>query len=131
MSNFYECLIIYDGYAYKSTEAAYQASKCENERDRLMFVALNPGSAKRLGRNVKLRPDWDEIKIDVMRDLLYQKFQPYYELGRKLVETGDEDLVEGNTWGDTFWGVCNGVGENNLGKLLMEVRANLKEVMQE
>jgi predicted NAD-dependent protein-ADP-ribosyltransferase YbiA (DUF1768 family) len=73
-----------------------------------------------------VRPDWDDTKINTMLTLLRQKFALGSELAKKLLDTGNRDLVEGNTWGDTFWGVCKGQGENMLGKLLMQVRAELR-----
>jgi hypothetical protein len=71
---------------------------------------------------VILRADWEDIRLEVMLNLLRQKFAPGSELRTKLETTTPHELVEGNTWGDTFWGVCNGVGQNNLGRLLMQVR---------
>ena len=79
-------------------------------------------SAKRSGRNATMRPGWDAIKIDVMRKLLRLKFSPGSPLAIQLISTGTSKLVEGNTWGDRFWGVCGGTGENHLGRLLMETR---------
>lgn len=123
LSNYHPCIVRLDGVDYPSTEHAYQAAKALDSRHRKHF--LGPGitckEARRMGQNVLLRPDWESVKVDVMRDLLRQKFD-HPELRRKLMETRRERLVEGNWWGDTFWGVCNGVGENNLGKLLMEIR---------
>jgi len=83
-----------------------------------------PGQAKKLGKSIELRPDWEEIKIEVMRELLRQKFDitKHYDLWLELHMTKPDELVEGNWWGDTFWGVCKGKGENHLGKLLMEIR---------
>ena len=73
-----------------------------------------------------LRPDWEEVKVQVMRELLYAKFSEE-PLRGMLKATGDQHLEEGNNWGDTFWGVCRGRGENWLGKLLMEVRASIPD----
>ena len=84
-----------------------------------------PGKAKRLGRKVTLRPDWEQIKTYTMLLLLRIKFSDE-NLATKLLETGEQKLIEGNSWGDCFWGVCDGVGENHLGKLLMQVREELK-----
>ena len=73
-----------------------------------------------------LRPAWDDIKLNVMRDLVWRKFSEDPELRAKLLATGDAELVEGNAWGDTFWGVDqSGKGENHLGKILMETRTRL------
>lgn len=107
-------------------EHKFQAAKTLDQEERLTILsAATPGRAKKLGQKCKLRPNWEKIKISVMRDLLKEKFQDP-DLRQWLLETGDEELVEGNTWGDTFWGVCDGVGENHLGKLLMELRSSLR-----
>jgi ribA/ribD-fused uncharacterized protein len=91
--------------------------------------ALTPGKAKRLGRKVTLRANWELIKIDVMLDLVRQKFQDP-DLAWMLINTGDAELIEGNHWGDKFWGVCNGEGENHLGKILMQVRDEILKDFQ-
>jgi len=125
LSNFSPCLVVLDGETYASTEHAYQAAKTLNldQRKQIMRMA-HASAAKRAGRYVAMRLDWDTVKISVMRNLLQQKFAqtPYREL---LLATGNHLIIEGNTWGDVFWGVCLGVGENNLGKLIMEIRASL------
>lgn len=122
LSNFYPCKIWMDEQMYTSVEHAYQAAKTviPIERDRIR-QALYPGQAKRLAKQVTLRPNWEELKIELMRALLLQKFGDL-TLRQKLLATGDALLIEGNTWGDTFWGICNDKGANVLGKLLMEVR---------
>lgn len=122
LSNFYPSPVLQDGAIYPTVEHAYQASKTDVEYVRkLIRQAATPGIAKRLGRSVLLRYEWDNLKIDVMRDLLRKKFL-IPELRQKLLQTGNAELIEGNYWGDTYWGVCDGVGENRLGKLLMEER---------
>ncbi|MBR0542558.1 MAG: NADAR family protein [Clostridia bacterium] len=127
LSNFYEAPIQYDGLVYRNNEAAFQAQKCENKDDRKRFTAMNPSEAKRAGRKVKLRPYWDEIKYDIMFRLVFNKFLQNADLADKLVATGDVPLEEGNDWGDKIWGTVNGVGENHLGKALMETRRLLKD----
>lgn len=87
-----------------------------------LFDGLGPSNARRLGRTLPLRPDWDRIKLDIMFSLVCEKFVDHGHLGRALLDTGDEELIEGNHWHDTYWGVCDGVGENHLGKILMRVR---------
>jgi ribA/ribD-fused uncharacterized protein len=114
------------GMRFPSVEHAYQAAKTTDARQRAQFLTGSPGDAKRLGRRVTMRPDWEVVKVDVMRDLLRQKFARGSELAAKLIATGAQPLVEGNTWGDTFWGVCRGKGENNLGRLLMQVRDEVR-----
>ena len=93
---------------------------------RAIANASTPGLAKKMGRSVSLRPDWEDIKDDIMLEGLYRKFADD-ELADWLLDTGDEELVEGNWWGDRYWGVCNGVGQNKLGKLLMKVRSEIKK----
>jgi ribA/ribD-fused uncharacterized protein len=125
LSNFYPANVVLDGLTYSSVEHAYQAAKTldEHYRARIRHTAT-PGDAKRLGRRIFLRSDWKQAKVGVMFELLRQKFAEEPLRGR-LLATGDEELVEGNEWGDTFWGVCGGRGENMLGMLLMRVRGEL------
>lgn len=127
LSNFYSCPVEYDGLTYQNTEAAFQAAKCVDRNEREKFVSLSPGQAKKLGRKVDLREDWETVKIDVMRDVLKSKFSLNFELREKLIATNDVELIEGNHWNDRFWGVCRGKGQNHLGKLLMELREILKK----
>lgn len=129
LSNFHPAHIIFEGVAYPTSEHAYQASKTFNERQRAAIQTANcPGRAKALGQHVDLRPNWEEIKIDVMREILRVKFAPKTRLAKMLVNTGDAILIEGNTWNDTFWGECPlGNGQNWLGKLLMEIRKELQQ----
>ena len=126
LSNFAPVDVIYGDYVYPSVEHAYQAAKATDEDGRFyVSTAATPGEAKRRGRRIVLRTDWDDIKLQVMYDLVQQKFQqePYRE---KLLATGDLLIVEGNTWGDTYWGCVNGVGHNHLGQIIMAVREELK-----
>lgn len=128
LSNFYPATVEYDGLEYSSTEHAYQAAKTEDAAQRRRIrEAQKPGDAKRLGKQVKMRTDWEQIKVGVMKDLVRQKFTNHKELKEKLLATGDAHLEETNTWNDTFWGVCKGKGQNHLGKILMEVREELKK----
>lgn len=135
MSNFWPAKVFYENLGYPSVENAYQAAKTDNEAFRIPFAspgACTSGEAKRLGRKLKVRPDWDEIKIDVMYNLNLQKFQGPV-LKKMLLDTGDAVIEEGNTWGDQFWGVDleTGLGENNLGNILMLIRDELKEKAKE
>jgi ribA/ribD-fused uncharacterized protein len=126
LSNFYPSVIFYNGFIYPTVEHAFQASKTMDYDLRLkVSVADTPGKAKRIGRIIKLRPFWTDIKIGIMADLVAKKFA-IHELRMKLLETGNEELVEKKWWNDIFWGVCNEVGENNLGKILMNTRNNIK-----
>lgn len=125
LSNFYKASVNYLGFTFLSSEAAFQAAKCP--RRMAEFTTLPPNEAKRLGRSVKMRPDWDTVKDGIMYDVCLAKFTQHPDLAEKLLATGDAMLIEGNTWGDTYWGVCNGVGENHLGKTLMQIREELRE----
>lgn len=126
LSNFYFVFIEFEGDLYPSIEYAYQSTKTLNITERTAIRnAGNPSIARCLGRRVSLRRGWSELKLIYMREFLRQKFAPG-ELRDKLLTTGTETIVEGNTWGDTFWGVCNGKGENHLGKLLMEIRDTVR-----
>jgi ribA/ribD-fused uncharacterized protein len=111
---------------YRTVEHAYQASKTLDSREVLMITnAPTAGKAKALGSRVRLRENWDDIKLAVMYALLIEKFDDGSALADLLVETAPRVLIEGNTWGDQFWGVCYGRGENWLGRLLMLRRSEL------
>lgn len=126
LSNFSPAPVAFDGVTYATVEHAYQAAKTLNEDERREIAALpKPGQAKRAGRRVTMRADWDDVKISVMEEMLRLKFaQP--RLAEALLSTGDAELIEGNNWNDRFWGVCLGRGRNELGKSLMRVRASLR-----
>ena len=134
LSNFYLCNILYKGEYYTSAEAAFQAQKCVDENEKKLFLTLPPGKAKRLGRIVKLRTDWEQVKEKIMYEILLIKFTQNIELKEKLLDTNDNYLMEGNNWGDIFWGVCPPEGEpgknglNVLGELLMKVRSDIKNI---
>jgi ribA/ribD-fused uncharacterized protein len=126
LSNFWPALVLLDDVAYPTVEHAYQAAKTVDDDERAAIRAMmRTGQAKRAGRKVTLRPDWDAVKESIMLDLLRQKFAG--PLGVQLAATGDAELIESNWWGDTFWGVCGGRGENRLGKLIMQVRSEIAE----
>lgn len=122
LSNMYECPIAWNGMYFMSTEAAYQSSKCRHINDAKVFENLSGKEAKRHSKSIQVRGDWDKIKINIMSQLVFQKFLIHPELRERLLFTEDEYLEETNTWKDTFWGVYNGIGENNLGKILMRTR---------
>lgn len=128
LSNFQSCVVYYEGLRYPTTEHAYQAAKTLDMTLRAQFASLaTPREAKRLGRTVKLREGWDSMKLGVMRELLRQKFSDLNPALRDALKaTGEELLVEGNTWGDRYWGICGGVGDNHLGRILMEIRSEMK-----
>jgi ribosomal protein S27AE len=84
-----------------------------------------------MGRQVNIRPDWEQVKLRIMATIVFQKFNQNKDLAEKLILTGDAELIEGNYWGDTYWGICtnktyDNVGENYLGKILMFTRTILK-----
>ena len=128
LSNFAPCLIEFEGIDYPSVEHAYQAAKSNNQSYRQIVArAATPGKAKFLGKCCPdLRKNWDTVKVEVMKRLVRQKFYMNDTYKQALLETAEKQLIEGNTWGDNFWGVCNGIGQNNLGKILMSVREELK-----
>lgn len=128
LSNFYPAEVAFEGEKYSTTEAAFQAAKTLDPRERYEIqYAATPSEAKRLGRRVQLRGDWETIKVDVMHKLLQQKFAPGTECAKRLEDTGHAVLVEGTHWHDITWGIdldhrpypC---GKNLLGQLLMRVR---------
>jgi ribA/ribD-fused uncharacterized protein len=126
LSNFYSCKVEYNGVIYPSSEHAYQAQKTNDYLTQMEISLLpTPGQAKRAGKRVKCREDWEEVKVGIMHEIVLGKFKQNPELLEWLLATGGSVLVEGNTWNDTFWGRCKGVGENKLGLILMAVRIEL------
>jgi ribA/ribD-fused uncharacterized protein len=118
--------VAFDGLWFSTVENAYQAAKERTRQQRMSYLNVTPFKAKKMGRELHLREGWEDIKFDVMHDLVFQKFDNNKSLGDKLLATGDVQIVEGNDWGDTYWGVCNGDGENNIGKIIMDVRTSLR-----
>lgn len=125
LSNFYHSPVKYRNLIYLNAEAAFQAQKESCEKDKEQYTRMNPAQAKLVGRNCNLREDWEEIKEQTMYEIVSAKFTQNKNLAKLLLDTGDAYLEEGNWWHDTTWGVCNGVGENKLGKILMRVREEL------
>lgn len=127
LSNFYQVDVEYEGVIYPSSEHAYVAAKTLDQLKRLEISKIEtPGKVKRFGRNLELRSDWEEVKLEVMRTILLDKFKPDCQLFQWLQETAPHELTEGNSWGDTFWGQCPiGNGKNHLGKLLMSIRDDI------
>ena len=120
LSNFYSAEVTYEGYTYKNNEAAFQAQKDLSRREE--FINLNPMMSKIKGKKVKLRDDWNEVKVSIMEEIVRCKFDQNPNIKEKLINTKGKTLIEGNKWNDTFWGMCNGKGENILGKILMKLR---------
>lgn len=133
LSNFYSARVCLDGVIYPSVEHAYQAAKTLDPVQRLPLQnpRLSAGQAKRIGRSLALREDWAQIRLPVMRELIADKFARGSPLAAQLIATGAAELIEGNRWGDTFWGVdlransASPVGANHLGRLLMQRRSEL------
>jgi len=128
LSNFYPCKVLYEGYVYPSSEHAFQAAKTDNLilREQIRN-APTPSLAKSYGRQIPKRffnENWDIDRDGVMLRVLRAKFKNK-QLAQRLRDTGEEELVETNTWNDVYWEVCLGKGENKLGKLLMRVREEL------
>lgn len=130
MSNFYMCPVQYEGYLYPSSEHAYMAAKTTDGVERRYIASLlSPKDAKAYGRQLKLRDGWEGMKQQVMREILLDKFKRNTRLTQLLLATGDQQLIEGNWWGDKIWGVClkTNVGQNLLGKALMQIRTELQQ----
>lgn len=127
LSNMHPAPFTWEGRSYLCSEAAFQSAKCVYDSDRDQFCQMDGKTAKRVGKKVLLRKDWMQVKVGLMKDIVTAKFQQNPELLRQLLDTGSMELQEGNTWRDTFWGVDlrSGKGENHLGRILMEVRAEL------
>jgi ribA/ribD-fused uncharacterized protein len=132
LSNFYEAPVRIGNFTFKSNEAAFQAAKYQamigGDRDKSDYVATilmakTPNDSKQLGKRVAINTEvWDAMRVKHMREIVRAKFDQNHDLRAKLMHTGSGILVEGNTWGDTFWGRCNGRGMNILGCILMELR---------
>ena len=128
LSNFELCPngVEFEGMIFPSTENAYQAAKSLNMEVRKQFLTITPSQAKREGRSIKVREDWDSVKVDVMKKVTIEKYLKNHDLAKALLETENRHLREDNYWNDVFWGVCNCVGKNYLGKILMGMRDLLK-----
>ena len=126
LSNFYYSPVYYNGIRFSTVEHAFQAAKSNDVKTQKLFAIIpTPEKTKKFGKTVQLREDWETVKVPIMKDLLKQKFSKS-PLKEMLMKTNGIELVEGNTHGDVYWGVVNGQGKNTLGKLLMEVRSELK-----
>ena len=125
LSNFYNAPVTWDGVTYQNNESAFQSAKVIPD-GRRAFAELDASDAKKLGRQVPLREDWEAVKDNIMYEICKAKFTQNEDLKEKLLATGNDILEEGNTWGDRVLGTVNGVGENRLGKILMRVREELR-----
>lgn len=130
LSNFWPVQVTLDGMDFPSVEHAFQAAKTLDLETREIFQAGTAGAAKRLGRKLEVRPDWEEMKREVMLGLTRQKYRNARGLLEKLLATGDQGIVEGNYWHDNYWGQCLcgtcGEGLNTLGRILVQVREEMK-----
>lgn len=126
LSNYEICEIFYEGITYSSSEGAYQAAKTFDEDIKLRIVKMSPSEAKKFAYKLDVRKDWKDVRVDVMYNILKDKFTRNEYLKVRLLATGEKYLEETNHWKDIFWGVCEGEGENTLGKLLMKIREELK-----
>lgn len=126
-SNMRRSPIVIDGIEYAAVENYFQSHKSLDPSEHIRISQLAPNISKREGRKLALRPDWEEVKYDVMMTALRAKFsQPYWR--KLLLDTGDETIIEWNNWNDRIWGVSitDCLGYNLLGKALMEIREELR-----
>lgn len=125
LSNWHASTFSVNGKLYPTVEHAYQASKADSESEHeIIRRAKTPAEAKKLGQSIVVREGWHEAKVTLMRDFVRAKFENPL-LRELLLATGDAELVQDNKFNDRFWGVCNGSGQNWLGKILEEVRAEI------
>ena len=131
-SNYYPAPVSYEGLIFMTAEGAFQSAKTLDTTVRSTFTSIDPGAAKGKGRKLELRPDWEDVKFQVMLDILQSKFQNP-ALQKMLLDTGENVIIEDTTgWHDNIWGDCrcdkcqNTLGKNLLGKALMSVRADLR-----
>lgn len=139
LSNFYpykkdgrylhDVTIEVEGLLFDCVECAYQAAKTDDIFLKARISKMNPYEVVEMSKagQIPVKADWDSRKLDVMYALVKQKFSKHNDLKRMLLGTGEMLLEEGNTWGDTYWGISDGIGENNLGKILMKVRTELRQ----
>ena len=120
LSNFFNVKVSYRGHTFHNSEAAFQAAKCPDLVED--FTRISGRSARELGRHLPIRPDWEQVKEQVMYEVCLAKFTQNKHLAEALLATGDRMLAEENYWNDTEWGICAGVGQNKLGKILMRIR---------
>lgn len=113
LSNFHPCTILFEDVEYPSSECAYQAAKSNDPSVRSQFTNITSGKAKKLGRSIEVRPEWNSVKLDVMRTILVNKFTRHTDLREQLLSTGEKHLEETNWWKDTYWGVYQKIGYNN------------------
>lgn len=127
LSNFYQVPILFEGIVYPNAECAFQAQKTHSQSNRAVFSKITcPKAAKAYGRQIQLRPDWNQVSLQIMEAVVYAKFAQNPDLKRRLSQTEGSALIEKNTWNDRFWGTdlqLNGL--NHLGRILEKVRKTL------
>lgn len=126
LSNFYPCPTLHDGIVWPTAEHAYQGAKTlDVDEKNLIKNMYAPTQVKQYSKTMIVRPDWSDVKLAIMEEILRAKFS-IPDMQERLLKTGTEELIEGNWWGDIFWGTCNGIGRNELGKLLMKIRTDIR-----
>lgn len=126
-SNFYIRDVIYKNILYKTREHAFQCQKATNQKDfEYVYHSKDPYRAKQRANHIKCEPNWKNIRVKIMHEIVLSYFQQHKDAKNLLLSTGTEEIQEGNTWGDKFWGVVDGEGENWLGQILMDVRIILQ-----
>ena len=129
LSNFWKSQFVLERKTCMSVEHWYQAHKTPDPHIAEAIRQLpSPGQAKKMGKGLVLRDDWEAVKDQIMCQGVEAKFSQDLYLRQRLIDTGDVELIEGNFWGDTYWGICKGAGLNKLGKLLMKVRKELCDI---
>jgi ribA/ribD-fused uncharacterized protein len=132
LSNFWPCEVEYMGHKFPSVEHAYVFAKTLVPEEQQLILteglSLTAGQIKAVGKVLSLREDWETARIGIMRELVTKKFSDPV-LKQKLLDTGMDELIEGNVWHDYFWGVCNGIGKNWLGQILMDVRTKERDLL--
>lgn len=132
LSNFYPCRVVFEDIEYPSSEHAYVAQKTLDKNTRIVISEIpSAGKVKRMGKHLDIRSDWDEVKLSIMDQIVSEKFNQNPYLMDLLNNTAPHELIEGNTWGDTFWGQSPlGNGRNELGKILMSIRDDITRRFQ-
>ena len=113
-------------FDFTCIDEAYNARRTFDIDVQKTFQSIGPREATRKARDMKRRPGWRSARVEIMTNLVREKFRQNEGLAILLLNTGDAHLENTNRWGDKFWGVCDGEGQNNLGKILMEVRDEMK-----
>lgn len=128
LSNFYPCEFVWNGIKWSHSEGAYQSAKSLDKSVHEQFSYMTASATKKQGKLLHMRSDWEQVKVQIMTEIVYEKFSQNPDIKQKLINTGSAILEEGNSWGDTFWGKCpvGGSGNNMLGKILMTIRKDFQ-----